>query len=60
MKAMYKPGAFLDKILKNYPAKWFNAGSFLSAKGLLTLDEIRKLLDEALLIKDNFAIGCGA
>lgn len=55
MKAVYKPGAFRDEMIRDYSAKGFNAGAFLSSKNLLKLDEIRKISDEALLIKDNFA-----
>lgn len=54
LDAVYKPGSFRDKMISDYSAKGFNAGSFLSSKNLLSLAEVKKLSEEALLIKEGF------
>jgi hypothetical protein len=55
---VYKAGYFRDKMIEEYSANGFNAGSFLSSKGVLTLDELQKLSLEAVSVKQYFADHC--
>ena len=54
MEEVYKPGNFREKMIKDYSAKGFNTGFFLSSKSLLTFEEIKELLQEAARAKEFF------
>lgn len=54
MNEVYKPGIFREKMIKDYSAKGFNTGCFLSSRCLLTFEEIKELLQEATRVKEYF------
>jgi len=54
---VYKTGTFREQMIRKYSSKGFNSGCFLSSKGILNLDDVRKAAEEALSIKEHFAIG---
>lgn len=56
--AVYVPGEFREKMIREYAANGFNAGSFLSSKGLFTLEKIQQLGYDAAQIKDAFPRQC--
>ena len=55
MRQVYKPGNFREKMIDEYSAIGFNAGSFMSSKNILTLEELKALSSEALPLMENFA-----
>ena len=54
---VYKTGVFREQMIREYSSKGFNSGCFLSSKGVLNIDDVRKAAEEALSIKEHFAIG---
>lgn len=54
---VYKDGEFREKMIRDYSSKEFNAGVFASATGIITLDDIKNILTEALENKEHFKIG---
>jgi lipopolysaccharide biosynthesis glycosyltransferase len=55
---VYKEGEFRQKMLREYTANGFNAGSFLSSKGVFSLEDIEELAEEAAQIRQYFADNC--
>lgn len=54
---VYKEGEFREKMIKDYSSKEFNSGAFASAKGVITLNDVKNILPEALAIKEYFKMG---
>lgn len=55
---VYKAGEFRDKMIREYGANGFNAGSFVSSKGVFSLNEIKELAERAAKIRQYFADNC--
>lgn len=51
----YLPGAFRERMQKNYGTKSFNAGAFISRRGLFNIAKLKLIAQEAQAIKDQFA-----
>jgi len=57
LEMVYKPGAFRDRMVREYETHGFNTGVWASSLGQLSLGEIRAFGAEAISHVDSFAIG---
>ena len=55
MERVYRKGNFRNLFVEKYHSKGFNAGAFLSRKGVFNFNEILNYADEAVKIKSEFA-----
>lgn len=55
---VYKSGEFRTQMIREYNANGFNAGSFLSSKGVFSLEDIDRIADRAATIRQHFADNC--
>ena len=55
---VYKAGEFRNKMIREYGANGFNAGSFVSSKGVFSLDDIQELAKQATIIRQYFVDRC--
>ncbi len=51
----YRPGALRDRMISEYSTHGFNAGAFMSSKGVFTLDSVKASAVEAASVKESFA-----
>ena len=54
---VYKPGDFRNRMVSEFGSTSFNTGCFAATNTLLTLDDVKDCLTQALAIKENFACG---
>ncbi len=52
----YRPGPFREQMEREYHSQSFNAGAFISRRGLFDLEAVKRLAREAVPIKNEFAI----
>ena len=52
----YLPGPLREQMQREYGSKSFNAGAFLSRRGLFSMEQVRQLAQEAQPHKKDFAI----
>ncbi len=55
MDRVYEKGDFRDLYIKKYHSKGFNAGAFLSRRGVFSFDDILKFAEEAVPYKSEFS-----
>jgi lipopolysaccharide biosynthesis glycosyltransferase len=52
---VYKPGEFREKMIAEYSANGFNSGSFISSKGIFSLEDFFEISKQVTLLKEHFA-----
>jgi hypothetical protein len=50
----YNPGAFRERMIEEYATAGFNAGAFVSTKGIFSMEEIRVLARKAAPLSGDF------
>jgi hypothetical protein len=55
---VYRAGEFREQMIREYNANGFNAGSFLSSKGVFSIEDIKELATGAAQIRQHFAEHC--
>jgi hypothetical protein len=54
MNRVYNPGAFREKMIKEYNSEGFNAGHFMARRGLFDFDQIRQMAVAGKPERDGF------